>query len=292
MLEQRTATDVGTTVRRKRGRVARWFSYIYLSVAIFLAAFADLLPLKGYAETPEPGTLGRFRLRPGFRFDEPLGTDGLGRSLLSRVIYGLRISLLLALCAVALAMLFGVLFGVAAGYLRGWVERVFDLVTDTLLAFPPLMFLLALAAALRPGLRTIIIGLMFLAFPTQARVARANTLTFANREFITAARALGAKPSRIIMREIIPNVALPVLSVSFLSMAGLMVAEGSLSFLGVGVPPPRPTLGAMIADGRTNLSTAPHLVFVPGVVMLLTVYSLNTVGDRARAVLGLKDADG
>jgi peptide/nickel transport system permease protein len=277
--------------RRRRLPIARWFAYAWLAAAVVAAVFADLLPIKGYDETPAPGVTDQYRLRPGFRFDEPLGTDGLGRSELSRVIHGLRISLLLALVAVSVAMVLGVLIGVAAGYLRGWFERVFDLVTDTLLAYPPLLFLLALTAALRPGLVTITIGLVFLAFPTQARVARANTLSFAQREFITAARAMGARPTRIILREIVPNVALPVMSVSFLAMAGLMVAEGSLSFLGVGVPPPRPTLGSMIADGRSNLSTTPHLVFVPGVVMLLTVFSLNTVGDHVRAVLGLKDVD-
>jgi peptide/nickel transport system permease protein len=273
--------------RRARGRFAFGFATSWLGLCIFVSVFADLLPLKHYAETPDSG-ITQFRRKPGFRFDEPLGTDSVGRSELSRVIYGLRVSLLLSLGAVALAMVLGVAFGVTAGYLRGWFERIFDLVTDTLLAYPPLMFLLALTAALRPGFRTLTIALMFLAFPTQAKVARANTLSFASREFILAARAMGAKSRRIILREIMPNVALPVMSVSFLAMAGLIVAEGSLSFLGVGIPGPTPALGGMVADGRPNLATSPHLVFVPGVVLLLTVFSLNTVGDRARAVLGLR----
>jgi peptide/nickel transport system permease protein len=278
--------------RRQRGRYAFRFACGWLGLCIFLSLFADLLPFKDYAATPDAGVTDAFRRGPGFRFDEPLGTDSLGRSELSRVVYGLRVSLLLALGAVSLAMFFGVAFGVTAGYLKGWVARVFDLVTDTLLAFPPLMFLLALSAALRPGFRTLTISLMFLAFPTQAKVARANTLTFASREFVLAARAMGAKSGRIIVREIIPNVALPVVSVSFLAMAGLIVAEGSLSFLGVGIPGPTPALGGMVAEGRSNLATSPHLVFVPGAVLLLTVFSLNTVGDRARARLGLRDIEG
>ena len=280
-----------TRTQRARGRFAFRFATGWLGLCITLSLLADLLPIKHYAETPEPGVTDAFRRPPGLRFDEPLGTDSLGRSELSRVIYGLRVSLLLALGAVALAMLLGVAFGVSAGYLRGWVARVFDLVTDTLLAFPPLMFLLALTAALRPGFRTLTIALMFLAFPTQAKVARANTLTYANREFVLAARAMGATSRRIIVKEIVPNVALPVMSVSFLSMASLMVAEGSLSFLGVGIPGPTPSLGGMVAEGRSNLATSPHLTFVPGVALLLTVFSLNTVGDRARARLGLRNLE-
>ena len=277
--------------RRQRGRYAFRFACGWLGLCLFVSIFADLLPLKDYAATPDAGVTDAFRRGPGFRFDEPLGTDSLGRSELSRVIYGLRVSLLLALGAVSLAMFFGLAFGVSAGYLKGWVARVFDLVTDTLLAFPPLMFLLALSAALRPGFRTLTISLMFLAFPSQAKVARANALTFASREFVLAARAMGAKSFRIITREIIPNVALPVMSVSFLSMASLIVAEGSLSFLGVGIPGPTPALGGMVAEGRSNLATSPHLVFVPGAILLLTVFSLNTVGDRARARLGLRDIE-
>jgi peptide/nickel transport system permease protein len=285
-----------TTGRRKRphrarGRFAFGFATGWLGLCIALSLLADLLPLKHYAETPDSGVTDAFRRKPGLRFDEPLGTDSLGRSELSRIIYGLRVSLLLALGAVGLAMVLGVAFGVTAGYLRGWIGRVFDLVTDTLLAFPPLMFLLALSAALRPGFRTLTISLMFLAFPTQAKVARANTLTYANREFVLAARAMGARSRRIIVNEIVPNVALPVMSVSFLSMASLMVAEGSLSFLGVGIPGPTPSLGGMVAEGRPNLATSPHLVFVPGIALLLTVFSLNTVGDRARAKLGLRSLE-
>jgi peptide/nickel transport system permease protein len=278
-------------VLRKRGRFAFGFATGWLALCVFVSVFADLLPIKHYAETPDSG-ISQYRRKPGFRFDEPLGTDAVGRSELSRVIYGLRVSLLLSLGAVALAMVLGVAFGVTAGYLRGWVGRVFDLVTDTLLAYPPLMFLLALTAALRPGFRTLTIALMFLAFPTQAKVARANTLTYASREFVLAARAMGAKSRRIIVREIMPNVALPVMSISFLAMAALIVAEGSLSFLGVGIPKPTPALGGMVADGRPDLATSPHLVFVPGFVLLLTVFSLNTVGDRARARLGLREVSG
>lgn len=290
-VEQTTAIEAAALTRRKRGKVTLWFSYGWLGLCVFTSLTADLLPLKDYKETPPPGVIDQFRVKPGFRWPEFLGTDSLGRSELSRVIYGLRVSLLISVLAATLAFILAVIVGVTAGYMRGWVERVFDLLLDTILAYPPLMFLLAITAALRPGFMTLTIALMFLSFPTQAKVARANTLSFIGREFIVAARAMGAKTSRIIFVELLPNIILPVMSVTFLSMASLIVAEGSLSFLGLGIPSPTPALGGMIADGRTSLSTAPHMVFVPGIALLLTVFSLNTVGDRARALLGLRDVE-
>jgi peptide/nickel transport system permease protein len=272
--------------RRRRGRIAVALAAGWLLLVIALAISADLLPLKHYGEIST-----EYRLRPAFRWHEPLGTDDLGRSELSRVIYGLRVSLVVALGAVAIAMAVGLCLGVVAGYLRGWVERIFDLLTDVMLAFPPLLFLLALSAALQPGFRTLTVSLALLALPTLAKVVRANTLTFASREFVLAAKAMGATRRRIIFRELVPNVMLPAMSVSFLSIAGLMVAEGSLSFLGRGIPPPTPSLGGMVAAGRASLRTDSFLVWVPGLVLLLTVYSLNTLGEHARARIAQRNPD-
>jgi peptide/nickel transport system permease protein len=250
---------------------------------VLLAIFADALPLKDYRAISTV-----FRQPPGWRWPEFLGTDSVGRSELSRVIYGLRASLLLGLAAVALAMIVALAMGVVAGYLHGRFERGFDLLTDSILAFPPLLFLLAISAATTPGYGTLIIALSIIVFPTLARVVRANTLVFGNREFVLAARALGASRLRILTQELLPNVALPALSVSFLAVAGIMVTEGSLSFLGAGIPPPTPSLGGMIAAGREDLATSAHLVFVPGIVLLLTVWSLTVLGERARARFGLR----
>ncbi len=266
---------------RRKGRVAFGFSAVWLAAVVLLAIFADLLPLKDYRQI---GTA--YRQPPGWRWPEFLGTDAVGRSELSRVIYGLRASLLLGLGAVALAMIVALATGIVVGYLHGWGERVFDLFTDSILAFPPLLFLLAVSAATTPGYGTLIVALSFIVFPTLARVVRANTLTFGNREFVLAAKALGATRRRIIVRELLPNVSLPALSVSFLAVAGIMVTEGSLSFLGAGIPPPTPSLGGMIAAGRDQLTTSAHLVFVPGVVLLLTVYALTVVGERTRSRFG------
>jgi peptide/nickel transport system permease protein len=272
---------------RKRGRVVYAISCGWLILVVLLALTADLLPL----EPSDQPISTEFKKPPALRWSEPLGTDEIGRSILSRVIFGLRVSLLVALLSIGIAVVFGVLLGVVAGYLRGWVGWLFDFFTDVLLAFPPLLFLLALSAALQPSFRTLTISLVFLAFPTLARVARANTLTVASREFVTVAKAMGARPRQVIFREIVPNVALPVMSVAFISIAGLMVAEGSLSFLNRGIPRPTPSLGGMIASGRDSLNTRPHLVFVPGIVLLLTVYALNVVGERARARISLRNPD-
>jgi peptide/nickel transport system permease protein len=254
-----------------------------LILVVLLAIFADVLPLKDYRQIS-----GVYRQPPGWRWPEFLGTDNIGRSELSRVIYGLRTSLLLGLGAVALAMVVALALGVVAGYRHGWFERGFDLLTDSILAFPPLLFLLAISAAITPSYGTLIIALSIIVLPVLARVVRANTLVFANREFVMAARALGAPRWRILIQELLPNVALPALSVSFLAVAGIMVAEGSLSFLGAGIPPPTPSLGGMIAAGREQLATSAHQVFVPGVVFLLTVWSLIVLGERARARYGLR----
>jgi peptide/nickel transport system permease protein len=266
---------------RPKGRLAFGFSSVWLVAVVALAILADVLPLKDYRQIGNT-----YRQPVGWRWPEFLGTDAVGRSELSRVIYGLRASLLLGLGAVALAMVVALATGIVAGYLHGWFERIFDLLTDSILAFPPLLFLLAVSAATTPGYRTLIVSLSFIVFPTLGRVVRANTLVFANREFVLAAKALGATKRRIIVRELLPNVALPALSVSFLAVAGIMVTEGSLSFLGAGIPPPTPSLGGMIAAGREQLTSSAHLVFVPGVVLLLTVYSLTVVGERARIRFG------
>jgi peptide/nickel transport system permease protein len=270
---------------RRGGRIVYALSCAWMALVVVVAALADALPLKGYAQISTV-----YRQPPGIRWLEFLGTDSVGRSELSRVIYGLRASLLLGLGAVAIAMTVALAVGTVAGYVHGWFERLFELITDSLLAFPPLLFLLAVSAATTPSYLTLMVSLSFIVFPTLARVVRANTLVFSNREFVQAARALGATTPRIIARELLPNVALPALSVSFLSVAGIIVAEGSLSFLGAGIPAPTPSLGGMIAAGRQELSTSAHQVFVPGVVLLLSVYALLVIGDRARAHFGLRQA--
>jgi peptide/nickel transport system permease protein len=198
------------------------------------------------------------------------------------VIYGARVSLIVGVAAVALGLLAGSALGLLAGYFRGKLDALLGIVTDAFLAFPPLILLLAIAATMGASVRNLIIALAILTTPAFVRLSRANTMVFTSREFIRAARGLGARHRRILVRDVLPNVALPVASYAFVLIAVVLVAEGSLSFLGLGVPPPRPSWGEMISTGRNDLDRAPHVVFVPAAFMFLTVWSFNVLGDHAR----------
>lgn len=260
-----------------------WLAIVWIGLVVLLAIFADLLPL-GEARDTSLTLTEPSRLRPDLFSSHPLGTDSQALDILGGVIYGARVSLQVSLIAVTFGTILGGVIGVAAGYFGGKFDSVIGILTDSVLAFPPLIFLLALVSALTPGVLTISFALALLGVPTYIRLARANTLAFAQREFVLAAKALGAKPWRIIGRELIPNVVRPLLSFSFIIVAVLIVAEASLSFLGVGIQRPTPTWGNMIAAGQAELETSPHLVFVPGTVMFVTVFCLNRIGDKARAL--------
>lgn len=266
----RPGTDTGLVL------ASAWLALIGLA-----AITADWLPLaegRDIAKTLDTPTL----LRPDLFSAHPLGTDRQGLDLLAEIIYGARISLVVGAAAVLAGTLVGGAIGLLAGYYRGWLDRIVAVVADSMLAFPPLVLLLALVAVLQPSLRNVTIGLSILIIPTYIRLVRANTLTFAQREFVTAAQALGARDRRVILREIAPNVVLPVASYGFVIVGVLIVAEASLSFLGLSVQRPNPTWGNLIAAGQSSFATDPHLVFVPGTALFLTVFALNRVGDRLR----------
>lgn len=263
---------------RQRGRILFGIASVWVVAVVLAAIFADALPLDPYS-----APVGPPQLRPRLGWEHILGTDSLGRSNLSRVIYGARVSLAVGLVSVLLSMLVGGLFGLLGGYFRGRVDAVISVLTDTLLAFPPLILLLAVTATMGTNLRNLILALALVNVPTFARLTRANTISFSSREFVLAARGLGARPRTIIFRELLGNVAFPVGSYAFLIIAVVIVAEGSLSFLGLGIPPPTPSWGGMIASGQQDFQTAPHLVFVPAAFMFITVFSFNIIGDRARA---------
>jgi peptide/nickel transport system permease protein len=181
-------------------------------------------------------------------------------------------------------MLLGGSLGMLAGYFRGRLDSFVSGGVDVLLAFPPLVLALAVTAFLGQSLLNLTLILGFLGIPAFARVARAATLVFAEREFVTAARALGATHARILLRELLPNVALPLAAFFLVGVAVTVVFEGALSFLGLGVPPPLPSWGSMIGEARDSLDTAPWLAFMPAGVMFATVLAFNLVGDTLRAV--------
>jgi peptide/nickel transport system permease protein len=260
---------------------AVWFSAFWLALVGLTAIVADLLPLAESRDVSKTLTTPTL-LRPDLFSEHPLGTDRQGLDILGGVVYGARVSLVVALGAVAIGMLVGGVVGLVAGYFRGRAETAVSLVTDSMLAFPPLILLLGMVAVLEPSVRNVTIALGLLGIPTYIRLSRANTMVFAQREFVLSAKALGARNRRIIFRDLLPNVSLPIVSYGFIVVGALIVAEASLSFLGLSIRRPNPTWGNMIAAGQTDFDRHPHLVFAPGIVLFLTVFALNRVGDKAR----------
>src|SRR5579859_2407085 len=279
-LELTIAEDVVTApVRRGRRLGPLFWAALGWMVFIFaVALFADLLPL------PSPTDMDMLERRASISALHWLGTDGLGRDELARLVYGARISLVVVLCAPVIGVTFGGALGLLAGYFRGRFESFVVGSMDVLLAFPPLILALAVTAYLGQSIFNLTCILGVLGIPAFMRVARAATLTLARREFVIAARALGASHARILLRELLPNVMLPLLAFFLLGVAVIIVAEGALSFLGLGVPPPIASWGSMIGEGRESLDVAPQLAFLPAIAMFLTVLSFNLVGDTLRAL--------
>ena len=273
------ALDTGVGVRSRR-RLSIWFwaAIAWIVVVLAAAALANLLPLPGPTEMD---MLAR-RMPPDAQ--HWLGTDGLGRDMLSRIVFGARASLTVGLLAPSIGLAVGAALGMLAGYFRGKFEALTMGGMDVLLAFPPLVLVLAITAYLGQSLLNLSITIGFLSIPPFARVARATTLSFAQRDFVTAARALGATHTRILVRELLPNVALPLVAFFLLAVAVTIIVEGALSFLGLGVPPPQPSWGSMIDQARDSLDIAPWLAFLPAGVLFLTVLAFNLVGDTLRAI--------
>ena len=214
----------------------------------------------------------------------PFGMDQVGRDVLSRVIYGARVAMLVGLSATSLSLVVGVFVGATAGYFGGGIDAVLMRLVDALQAFPILILLIAIAAALGPSLAHVIVILGLTTWAQYARVVRGDVLSLRQREFILAARTVGVPNRRIIVRHILPNALGPIIVLASLSVAGVILLESALSFLGLGTQPPTPSWGSMLADGRTYILTYPHIALFPGLAITLTVLAFNLLGD------GLRDA--
>jgi peptide/nickel transport system permease protein len=261
-----------------------WLAVTWIAAIVAAAALADLLPL------PSPTDMDMLERRMPPSAAHWLGTDRLGRDMLSRLVYGARISLTVGVLAPLIGLIAGGALGILAGYFRGRLESVVVGGVDVLLAFPPLVFALAVTAYLGQTVANLTYIIGILSIPAFTRVARAATLSLAQREFILAARAMGATELRILTRELLPNVVLPLLAFFLLAVAVTIVVEGALSFLGLGVPPPAPSWGSMIGEGRESLEMAPRIAFLPAMFMFLTVLSFNVVGDTLRVLTDPRQA--
>jgi peptide/nickel transport system permease protein len=261
-----------------------WTAVSWLALVTVAALLGPLLP---FAD-PNVQDLASQGAGPGA--GHVLGTDSLGRDMLSRLVAGARISLTVGYASTLLGMLAGTLLGLLAGYVRGRLEAVVVATLDAVLAFPALVLVLAVTTFIGHDIRIIVAIIGFLGIPAFGRVSRAVTLALAQREFVLAARAMGAGDLRILALEILPNVVAPVLTFALLGVAVAMIAEGALAFLGLSVPPPAASWGAMVAEGRSTLDTAPQVSLVPATVFFLTIFALNLSADRLRRVAEVRES--
>jgi len=214
-----------------------------------------------------------------------LGRDEFGRDVLSRIIYGSRVSLAVGILVISISLAVGVSVGIVVGYLGGWVDELAMRVVDIVLAFPGILLAIALMAVLGQSLFNVVLALCITGWAPFARLARGEALSVRERQFVLAAKALGASTLRIVTRHILPNIISPILVKATLGMAGVIVAEAALSFLGLGVRPPTPSWGAMLNAGRAFVLVTPHLVIFPGITIMAVVLSLNFFGDGLRDLL-------
>jgi len=254
-------------------------SVLWLLMLSTAAATFDFLPLLN----PDESDFENIATGPSA--SHLLGTDEIGRDLLARTIAASQISLQVGFIAVAIAAVIGGTLGLCAGYFRGKFDTVVMTANDVLLAFPGLILALALVAVLGASAQNVIIALGVVMTPAFARVARASTLSFTARPFVTAAQSMGASHRQIIWGELAANVGLAVLAYGLTAISVAILAEGALSFLGLSVPPPAATWGGMIVSGKEVLAEAPHIVLMPALAMFLTVLSFNSIGETFRKVI-------
>jgi peptide/nickel transport system permease protein len=258
------------------------FGLVFIALLVVVALFA---PWIATHDIGVPDLLARYK---GPSAEHWLGTDSTGRDIFSRVVFGARISLRVGIIVVAVSSVVGTMIGSLAGFYGGWVDRVVSgYVLNVFLAFPGLLLAIAMVAFLGAGLNKLILALCIIGWVGYARVMRAQVLKVREYDFVQAARALGARDWRILIFHVLPNAVQPLIVQASLGMAGAVLSEASLSFLGLGVPPPAPSWGVMLEEARdlATLQRAPHAMLVPGIAIALTVLAFNFLGDGLREYL-------
>lgn len=264
------------------------FALLWLGLVAFHAIFAAVLP---YVERNPAQTANAALARIGPGRAAWFGGDQNGRDIFSYCVYGARASLLIGFSVAILGMLIGGGLGLIAGYYRGWVDTLITSFVDVMLSFPSIILLIAITSLWGREAWKIVIGLTALSVAPLARLVRANTLVYTQREFVTAARALGATNRRILVREVLPNIVPVALSFSLLTVAFIIVAEGTLSFLGVGLNTSIASWGTMIVQGRGDITLGVyHVVLMPSLVLVLTVFTMNVVGESLRRRFDIREA--
>jgi peptide/nickel transport system permease protein len=259
---------------------------LIMSTVVSLAVFADRI-------APRSPTAQQILLRlkpPGFVDPRSgkvawLGTDHLGRDILSRIVYGSRVSLMISVPAVLVAATLGLGLGLVAGYYRGWIDAVVMRCVDLQLAFPFILLALSIVALMGPSLRNIIFVFIITTWPVYARTTRGVVLTIRALDYVQSARSLGASDGRILLRHVAPGIVSPVLVLASFEVARMIILEAALGFLGLGVPPPTPTWGSMLADGRDYLRDAWWIAAFPGLAIMITAAGSNFLGDGLRDML-------
>jgi ABC-type dipeptide/oligopeptide/nickel transport system permease subunit len=256
-----------------------------LAIVAALVLAALLAPWVAPAD-PTRGALAQSLTRPSSAF--LFGADAQGRDVLSRVLFGARLSLAVGLISQSIASLLGLALGLAAGYYGRWVDAAVMRVADVTLAFPSLLMLIAIAAAMKPSLPLVFVVIGVVGWAGMARLVRGQVLVERALEYVQAARALGASDARVVVRHVLPNVIAPVVVAATLGIGGAIMAEAALSFVGLGAQPPTPSWGAMVAEGRDLLRVAPWVSLVPGLAIGLAVLGLNLLGDGLRDALDVR----
>lgn len=270
------------TLKRFTRNTSAMLGLIISTIVVVVALFAPQLVREDPTQIDFTALDQRLE-RPGVT--TLLGRDNFGRDLYSRIILGTRVSLTVGISAVALGMFVGSLLGLLAGFFGGWLDEIIMRFTDVLYAFPAILLALALVAALGPSLVNLIFAISFVSIPSFARVMRSSVVTIRGSEMVEAARASGARTLRIIFRHVLPNALTPTIVLAAISIANALLTEAGLSFLGLGVQPPTPSWGGILAEGREYLRTAPYMTNFAGLAILIAVVGFNLLGDGIRDVL-------